>query len=109
MSIKRYAMAVRLKEEKKEFYLKNHQNVWPEVLSELKKVKVKNYSIFLKDDFMFGFLEYEGDNFDQDMEEMQKIPVVNEWTILMIDCFNHFQNHEKNKSWVMMNQIFYME
>ena len=109
MSIKRYAMVVKLKEEKKEFYLKNHQNVWPEVLSELKKVKVKNYSIFLKDDFMFGYLEYEGDNFDQDMEEMQKIPVVNEWTILMIDCFNSFPNHEKNKSWVMMNQIFYME
>jgi len=40
---------------------------------------------------------------------MQKIPVVNEWTILMIDCFNPFPNHEKNKSWVMMNQIFYME
>ena len=109
MSIKRYAMTVRLKKEKKIFYLKNHQNVWPEILSELKRVKVKNYSIFLKDDFMFGYLEYEGDNFDQDMEEMQKIPVVKEWTILMIDCFNPFPNHEKNNSWVMMDQIFYME
>ncbi len=48
MSIERYAMAVRLKGEKKDFYLKNHQNVWPEVLNELKKIKIKNYSIFLK-------------------------------------------------------------
>ena len=31
----RYAMAVRLKDEKRDFYLKNHANVWPEVLSEL--------------------------------------------------------------------------
>ena len=46
MTTKRYAMGVRLKDEKKEFYLKNNQNVWPEVLSELKKIKVKNYSIF---------------------------------------------------------------
>ena len=67
MGLKRYAMAVKLKVEKRDFYLKNHQNVWPEVLNELKKIKVKNYSIFLKDDFMFGYLEYEGKNFDNDM------------------------------------------
>ncbi len=42
MSTKRYAMAVKLKDEKRDFYLKNHQNVWPEVLSELKKIKIKN-------------------------------------------------------------------
>ena len=109
MSIERYGMAVRLKEEKRDFYLENHQKVWPEVLTELKKIKVKNYSIFLKDDFMFGYLEYEGNNFDQDMEAMQKISIVNEWTVLMIDCFNPFPNHEKNNSWVMMDQIFFMK
>ena len=45
----RYAMAVRLKDEKRDFYISNHANVWPEVLSELKKIKVKNYSIYLKE------------------------------------------------------------
>ena len=67
MSNRRYAMAVRLKDEKRDFYIKNHSNVWPEVISELKKVKVKNYSIFLKDDFMFGYLEYEGKNFAKNL------------------------------------------
>ena len=109
MSIERYAMAVRLKDEKKDFYLKNHQNVWPEVLSELKKIKIKNYSIFLKEDFMFGYLEYEGNNFDDDMVEMQKIPIVGKWTKLMIECFNPFPNNEENNSWVMMDEIFYMK
>ena len=109
MSTQRYAMAVRLKEEKRDFYLKNHQSVWPEVLNELKKIKVKNYSIFLKDDFMFGYLEYDGSNFNEDMEKMQKIPVVEKWTKLMIDCFNPFPGHEDNNSWVMMDEIFYLE
>ena len=109
MTTTRYAMAVRLKDEKRDFYLKNHQNVWPEVLSELKKIKVKNYSIFLKDDFMFGYLEYDGDNFDKDMGEMQSIPVVEKWTNLMVDCFNPFPGHEDNKSWVMMDEIFYLK
>ena len=48
MTTQRYAMAVRLKDEKREYYIENHANVWPEVLSELKKIKIKNYSIYLK-------------------------------------------------------------
>ena len=49
MITKRYAMAVRLKDEKRDFYIKNHQNSWPEVLSELKKIKVKNYRRHIQD------------------------------------------------------------
>ena len=109
MIAKRYAMAVRLKDAKRDFYIKNHSDVWPEVLSELKKIKVKNYSIFLKEDFMFGYLEYEGNNFDQDMANMQKIPVVEKWTNLMISCFNPFPGNEENDSWVMMDEIFYLK
>jgi len=109
MGAERYAMAVRLKNEKKDFYLKNHQNVWPEILKELKKIKIKNYSIFLKEDFMFGYLEYEGDNFNKDMAEMAKIDIVDKWTKLMVNCFNPFPNNEENNSWVMMDEIFYME
>ena len=90
-------------------YINYHANVWPEVLGELKKIKIKNYSIYLKEDFMFGYLEYDGDNFDQDMAEMQKNPIVDKWTNLMIDCFNPFPNNEENNSWVMMDEIFYLE
>ena len=81
-------MAVRLKHEKREYYIENHANVWPEVLEELKKIHVKNYSIFLKEDFMFGYLEYDGNDFDGDMAQM---------------------HNEENNSWVMMDQIFFME
>tara|TARA_B100000029_G_C17568308_1_gene955771 strand:+ start:1950 stop:2279 length:330 start_codon:yes stop_codon:yes gene_type:complete len=109
MTIKRYGMVIKLKPEKKDYYIENHQNVWPEILKELKKIKIKNYSIFLKEDFMFGYLEYEGNNFDKDMAEMENIPIVKEWTELMIDCFNPFPNNENNSSWVLMDQIFYMK
>ena len=109
MGIKRFGMAVRLKDEKRDYYIKNHQNVWPEVLKQLKKNKVSNYSIFLKEDFLFGYLEYEGINFAKDMDEMSKIPIINKWEKLMINCFSPFPNNEDNESWVLMDKIFYME
>ena len=106
MAIQRYGMAVRLKDEKRQYYIDNHANVWPEVLEELKKINVQNYSIFLKEDFMFGYLEYTGNDFDGDMGKMRQIPIVDKWTKLMIDCFNPFPNNDDNDSWVMMDQIF---
>ena len=77
----RFAMAVRLKEEKREFYIKNHANVWPEVLDELKKIKVKNYSIYLKEDFMFGYLEYDGSDFNKPLtlQSVKGTPSPNTW------------------------------
>jgi L-rhamnose mutarotase len=109
MTIKRYGMAVRLKEDQKELYIKNHQNVWPEILSELKKIKISNYSIYLKGEFLFGYLEYDGDNFNKDMEEMVSIPIVKKWETLSISCFNPFPGNEENDSWVLMDEIFYMK
>ena len=109
MTTQRYAMAVRLKKEKRDFYIKNHANVWPEILEELKKINVKNYSIYLKEDFMFGYLEYDGNDFDSDMATMQKIPMVEKWTKLMIDCFKPFPNNDENDSWVMMEEIFHLD
>lgn len=109
MSIQRYGMAIRLQEDKRQFYIDNHANPWPEVIEELKKNNVQNYSIFLKEDFIFGYLEYTGNDFDGDMEKMEEIPIIKKWTKLMIDCFFPFPNNENNKSWVMMDQIFFME
>ena len=53
--------------------------------------------------------EYDGENFDKDMSEMQSIPIVEKWTNLMVDCFNPFPGHEDNNSWVIMEEIFYLE
>ena len=46
---------------------------------------------------------------DIDMDEMSKIPIINKWEKLMINCFSPFPNNEDNESWVLMDKIFYME
>ena len=102
-------MAIKIKNEKVDYYIKNHKNVWPEVLSELKKIKVNNYSIFFKESFLFGYLEYNGDNFHEDIKEMEKLPIVNKWEKLMVECFDPFPGNEKNNSWVFMDEIFHMD
>ena len=85
MAIQRYGMAVRLKDEKRQYYIDNHANVWPEVLEELKKINVQNYSIFLKEDFMFGYLEYTGNDFDGDIKKSDILDKNNKYNTYMIN------------------------
>ena len=54
---------------------------------------------------MFGYLEYDEIILIKTWKKC-KIPIVDKWTKLMIDCFNPFPNNEENNSWVMMDEIF---
>ncbi len=38
-------------------YRRRHAAVWPEMLAELKRAGASNYSIFLDEDRLFGYLE----------------------------------------------------
>ena len=58
--MKRMGMLLRLKPEAIESYKEYHAAVWPEVLDMISECNVRNYSIYLKDDYLFGYFEYHG-------------------------------------------------
>ena len=60
--MQRFGMVIGIKNDRLSEYKKLHENVWPEVLDVLKKYHISNYSIFQKDDILFGYLEYSGEN-----------------------------------------------
>jgi L-rhamnose mutarotase len=55
----RIGFAMRLLPGAEAEYRERHASVWPEMLAELKKAGASNYSIFLRDDDLFGYLEVE--------------------------------------------------
>jgi len=52
--MQRIGMVLRLKPEGVEPYKRYHAAVWPEVLATLRECNIRNYSIYLKDDYLFG-------------------------------------------------------
>lgn len=52
---------------KKEEYIARHQNIWPEMVENLKNQGITNYSIFCSGDRLIGYYECE------DPEKMQKV------------------------------------
>lgn len=68
--MKRFGMVCRLKPDRIEAYKKLHAKVWPEVLDMIRQCNLQNYSIFLKDDLLFSYFEYTGNDYQADMEEV---------------------------------------
>ena len=65
--MKRVAQTVRLRPERRDEYLRLHSQVWPGVEAALRAAHIRNYSIFLRGDTLFGYFEYHGDDFAADM------------------------------------------
>ena len=87
-------------------YKKTHSDVWPEVLEKISESKIKNYSIFSQGDRLFGFFEYHGDNFEEDMNKMKENEKFKEWEKIHESMFRPLEHQDKFEGWVELEEIF---
>lgn len=70
---------IRLRSEYEERYMILHRHVFPEVLRQIRKSAIRNYSIFLRSGTLFAHFEYRGKDFGADMQAMAADPVTRDW------------------------------
>ena len=49
------------------------------MLATIEACNFRNYSIFLRDGYMFSYMEYIGENYDADMQKMAADPMTQLW------------------------------
>jgi L-rhamnose mutarotase len=102
-------MIIKLKKEKVEAYKALHNKVWPEVLRMIRQCNISNYSIYLKDEYLFSYFEYKGQDFKADMDLMAADPVTQDWWALCKPCMEPVSSREEGEWWSNMDEIFHME
>lgn len=107
--MKRYGMMIQLKPDKIEEYKKLHSEVWPDVMAILSKHHVKNYSIFLKDHTLFGYLEYHGHDYEADMQQVANDETTQRWWQHTAPCQEPIPTRNEGEWWALMQEVFYME
>lgn len=107
--MQRYAMVIDLVPEKIADYKALHAQVWPEVIAVLKQYHIKNYSIFLKDHTLFGYLEYDGNDFDSDMKQVANVPIIQRWWKETEPCQLPWANRKSDEWWAMMDEVFHID
>ena len=112
--VQRYGMVIGVRPDKIEEYKRLHAAVWPEIISKLREVNVRNYSIYLAEVergkwYLFGYLEYTGSDFKADMARMAADPKTHEWWKLTDPCQEPVPTRKEGEKWAAIEEVFHME
>ncbi len=108
-NVMRQGMVIGVNPEKLEEYKELHANPWQEVDSMLKAANIQNYSIYLKDNLLFGYWEYTGTDYDADMKMLGEHPKVKEWLTLTDPCQVPLESREEGEWWSMMEEVYHLD
>lgn len=106
--VTRHGFVVNVRPEKREEYLELHRNVWARVEENMAENGIRNYSIFIIDDTLFGYYEYEGDDYETDMARIKEDEVSHEWWALTGPCQVPFGGADV-ENWREMDLAWHMD
>jgi L-rhamnose mutarotase len=109
LRMKRYGSVIKLKPEAIDEYKRYHAAVWPEILDMIRKCNIRNYSIYLKDNLLFGYFEYRGSDFAADMAKMAADPKTQEWWSIMKPMQQPLQTRSEGEWWANMEEVFHTD
>ena len=107
--MRRFGWVIKLRPEKEAEYRRLHAEPWPGVLARIRECHIRNYSIYLKDGFLFSYLEYAGDDFAADMARMAEDPVTQAWWRLTDPCQEPLATRGKGEWWATMEEVFHVD
>lgn len=105
---RRIAAVVRLLPEHEVEYRRLHANVWPGVLATLRRVGVRNYSIFLRDGLLFSYLEYAGDDWAVAQSEIAADPETQRWWQLTDPMQEPLKTAAEGEWWAPAEEVFHL-
>jgi L-rhamnose mutarotase len=107
--MKRYGSVIKVRPEAITEYKRYHAAVWPDILKMIRKCNIRNYSIYLKDDFLFGYFEYHGTDYKADMAKMAADPRTQEWWAIMMPMQQPLDTRKKGEWWAEMEEVFHID
>jgi L-rhamnose mutarotase len=107
--MKRYGSVIKIKAEAVEEYKRYHRAVWPEILETIKRSNIRNYSIYLKDGYLFGYFEYHGKDYQADMAKIAADAKTKEWWSIMMPMQKPLESRAEGEWWAEMEEVFHMD
>jgi L-rhamnose mutarotase len=104
----RVGMVIGIRPEKLAAYCELHSNIWPEVARLLADARLANFSIFHKDELLFGYFEYHGENLEA-VARIDEQPVMREWFARTEPCQVPFATRGAGEWWARMEEIFHVD
>lgn len=89
-------------------YEELHAAVWPAVLARISASNIVNYSIYRYGELLFSYMEYDGDNFEADMDAMAVDPITQEWWDVCKPLQRPLDDRAAGEWWKELHEIFHV-
>ena len=106
---RRFSMAARLVAEKREEYLELHRAVWPTVEDTILACGIRNFTIFVLGDVLFGYYEYVGEDYEADQALMAADPSTQEWWALTAPCQVPLEPSSSAANWQPLDEAWHLD
>ncbi len=105
----RYGQVIKVRPEKEAYYKELHAAPWQGILDMIHACNIRNYSIYLRDGYLFSYYEYIGDNYEADMAKMAADPLTQEWWAECIPCQQRVDSAKESEHWAEMEEVFHLD
>jgi L-rhamnose mutarotase len=105
--VQRVAFRLRVKPERLEEYKRLHQEVWPELLDDMRAASIRNYSIFADGPELFGYLEC--DDWAAASEALARSDANCRWQAFMQDYLDTPVDPDAAEPLRVMDEVFRMD
>jgi L-rhamnose mutarotase len=107
--MQRYGMVLKVRPGKLEEYKRLHAAVWPGVLQMIRECRIRNYSIYHKDGYLFSYFEYHGDDFAADSAKMAADETTQRWWSHCQPCQEPLATRAPGEWWANMEEVFHCD
>ena len=107
--MQRYGAVIKLRPEMEAKYKHYHAHPWPEINDMIRKCNIRNYTIFLKDGYLFGYYEYHGADHQADMAKMAADPKTQEWWAIMEPMQQPLDTRAPGEWWAVMEEVWHLD
>ena len=70
---------------------------------------MRNYSIFLRGDYLFSYFEYHGNDYEADMAKMAADPITIKWWEECMPCQQPVEFARQDEWWADMEEVFHQD
>jgi len=109
--MRRFGQVIKLRPEAETEYKRIHEQIPTEIENAIREAGIRNYSIYLKDGYLFAYMEYHGpdDEYEARMARLAQVSRDSGWGDIPEPMQEPLPTRAEGEWWATMEEVFHQD